>query len=87
MEALLKTLTAVNDYMKKRGICGEVSYRGETSHLLRVANNQVSLNVSEQGAKFFVALQHKKRCINGSIATSPVNSQKIKELIKKQNLN
>ncbi|MGA1824740.1 MAG: metallopeptidase TldD-related protein [bacterium] len=67
--------------MKKRGICGEVLYRGETSHLLRVANNQVSLNVSEQGAKFFVALQHNKRLISGSIATSPVNSHQIKKLV------
>ncbi|MGA1868855.1 MAG: metallopeptidase TldD-related protein [bacterium] len=81
METLLHTLQVINNYMKERDICGELLYRGEKSHLLRVANDQVSLNVTEEGGKFFVTLQDNKRFARGSIATSAENITHIKGLI------
>lgn len=78
---ILATLRTVNEYMKSKGYTGEVSFRGETSHLVRAANNQISLNTSEQGAKFFITLQEGKKFSNGSIATSVENADAITKAI------
>ena len=84
-DTILNTLIELNEYMKTKGICGEISYRGEVSHLLRTANNQVTLNVSEYASKFFISLQKDKRFANGSISTTPLNLNKIKGLINDLN--
>ena len=81
IDILLNALIALNNFMKKNGICGEISYRGEISHLLRVANDQVTLNVSEYGSNFFVSLQKNKKFAKGSITTTPFNLDKLKDLI------
>ncbi len=78
---ILETLRSVNEYMKTKGFTGEVSFRGETSHLVRAANNQISLNTSEQGAKFFITLQDGKKFSNGSVATAIDNVDEIKKAI------
>ncbi len=78
---IIATLGAINEYMKSKGYTGEVSFRGETSHLVRAANNQISLNTSEQGAKFFITLQDGKKFSNGSVATAIENIEEIKKAV------
>lgn len=87
MTKVIETLRKINNYMKSNGISGSVLYRGETSHLLRCGNSQVSLNVSELGSRFFVRLQDGKRTITGSVVCCAENFEMPQKLIDSLNEN
>ena len=75
------TLRKLNDFMKGRGLCGSVSYRGETSHLMRAANSIISLNTSEKGSKFFIELQDGKKFSKVSVSAGTEDFEIIKKSI------
>lgn len=81
MESVLDSLKRANQYIKSKGVDGTITYRGESSRLVRAANSQISLSVSEVGEKYFVELQKDKRLTSGSIATSANNTEAINSLI------
>ncbi len=69
------------DYLKKRDLTGSIRYEGETSHLMRAANNRISLNTSEKTANFYIELQDGKRFSRGAVAADPDELDAIKEII------
>ncbi|MCP4692350.1 MAG: hypothetical protein GY859_30170 [Desulfobacterales bacterium] len=69
------------DYMKDGNLTGSIRYMGETSHLMRAANNQISLNTSETASKFFIELQDGKRFSRGAVSADPGELDKIKQTI------
>ena len=66
MQAIKTLLQQINQFMKAQSISGTVTYKQETSHMVRCGRSQISLNVSEQGEKYFIELQQGKRKIAGS---------------------
>ena len=71
------TLKRLNNFMKGRGLCGTVNYRGEVSHLMRAANTAISLNTSEKGSKFFIELQDGKKFSRVSLSAGVEDYDKI----------
>ena len=71
------TLKRLNNFMKGRGLCGTVNYRGEVSHLMRAANSAISLNTSEKGSKFFIELQDGKKFSRVSLSAGVEDYDKI----------
>ncbi len=62
MKRVHDTLAKVNQYIKSLGLQGQVTFRGESSHLVRCGRSQISLNVSHQSSRFHIELiQGKKR--------------------------
>lgn len=82
MNNVINVLETLNEYMKSEKIAGSITYRSETSHMVRCGRSQISLNVSEMGQKFFVDLQEGKRKISGSTTAQPSEFDKIKDFIK-----
>ncbi len=81
MDKILKTLSELNSYVQEKGVDGQLTYRGEVSHLLRCAVSQVSLNVSEASQTLYVELQQGKRAASGSYKGSIENIDQIKNVI------
>ncbi|MCP4326770.1 MAG: hypothetical protein GY787_34065 [Alteromonadales bacterium] len=81
MQAIKTLLQQVNDFMKAEAITGSVTYKQENSHLVRCGRNQISLNVSEHGEKYFIELQQGKRKISGSTTAQVGDFDKLKSLV------
>lgn len=81
MEKVLKTLKELNAFMKEKGIEGTVTYRHEVSHMARCGRSQISLNVSEEGEKYFVDLQTGKRKISGETTALVDELEKLQNFI------
>ncbi|MCE2572741.1 metallopeptidase TldD-related protein [Motilimonas eburnea] len=75
------TLITLNAFMRQQGICGSLTYRHEVSHMVRCGRSQISLNVSEEGEKFFIELQQGQRKISGSTTAQAGDVDKIQALI------
>lgn len=76
-----QTLRALNQYLKEKNLTGCISYRGETAHLMRAANSQISLNATERGSKFFIELQDDKRFSRAGVSAGPDSTQSVKEAV------
>jgi len=81
MQAIKVLLQQINQFMKAQGINGTVTYKQETSHMVRCGRSQISLNVSEQGEKYFIELQQGKRKITGSTTAQVDDIDKLKALV------
>ena len=81
MQIITTVLQQINAFMKAENICGSITYRQETSHMVRCGRSQISLNVSEQGEKYFIELQQGKRKIAGSTTAQANDLDKLKALI------
>jgi predicted Zn-dependent protease len=81
MIAVKKLLQQINQFMQQQGITGSVTYQQETSHMVRCGRSQISLNVSEQGEKYFIELQQGKRKIEGSTTAQVGELDKLKVLV------
>lgn len=81
MKAIKTLLQQINQFMKAQGISGTVTYKQETSHMVRCGRSQISLNVSEQGEKYFIELQQGKRKIAGSTTAQRDELDKLKALV------
>ena len=81
MQAINTLLQQINQFMKAQSISGSVTYKQETSHMVRCGRSQISLNVSEQGEKYFIELQQGKRKITGSTTAQADDLNKLKALV------
>jgi len=81
MQAVKTLLQQINHFMKAQAISGSVTYQQETSHMVRCGRSQISLNVSEQGEKYFIELQQGKRKIAGSTTAQVDELDKLKALV------
>ncbi|MCE0555669.1 metallopeptidase TldD-related protein [Motilimonas sp. E26] len=85
MQPVLQLLTEINTFMKNEGITGSITYRQESSHMVRCGRSQISLNVSEEGEKYFVEIQASQRKISGSTTAQANDSDKLKTLVSTLN--
>lgn len=87
---VINSLKTIVNELAKEDYSTNVLYRGEKSHLVRAGRNQISLNVGEEGSKFFVDLQKGKRFISGSLTAKDNDPTKViayvRELAKKIDL-
>ena len=81
MQAVKNLLKQINQFMQEEGITGCTTYQQETSHMVRCGRSQISLNVSEQGEKYFIELQLGKRKISGSTTAQVDELDKLKTLV------
>jgi len=76
-DSVIECLSNIISALKEEDYHTEVLYRGEKSHLIRAGRNQISLNVGEEGSKFFLNLQKGKRFISGSLTAKDNDHQKV----------
>ncbi|WP_413698934.1 metallopeptidase TldD-related protein [Psychromonas sp. KJ10-10] len=81
MKQVKKLLQNLNQFMQEQDITGTVTYKHEDSHMVRCGRSQISLNVSEQGEKYFIALQKGKRKIEGSTTAQLDEIDKLKSFV------
>tara|TARA_R110001583_G_scaffold22377_5_gene83977 strand:+ start:10774 stop:12186 length:1413 start_codon:yes stop_codon:yes gene_type:complete len=81
MKPIKNLLQDINQFMKKEGLTGSVTYRHEVSHMVRCGRSQISLNVSEQGEKYFITLQQGLRKIEGSTTAQVDEINKLKTFV------
>lgn len=77
MTTLQETLITLNQHIQALKLDGTITYRSETSHLMRGANNQISLNTTEKGSKFFIELQQGKRFSRASVTADPGDPSRV----------
>ena len=76
-ESVINSLKTIIDELKNENFHTSVLYRGEKSHLIRAGRNQISLNVGEEGSKYFVDMQKGKKFINGSLTAKDNDPEKV----------
>lgn len=81
-ESVITSLKNIVTTLKGEDYHVSVLYRGERSHLVRAGRNQISLNVGEEGSKYFVDLQKGKRFINGSLTAKDNDPESVIKYIK-----
>lgn len=81
-ESVINSLTSIINELKSEDYHISVLYRGEKSHLIRAGRNQISLNVGEEGSKYFVDIQKGKRFINGSLTAKDDDPNTVISYIK-----
>lgn len=77
MKNILETMNRVNAYLKEQDRVGTLTYRSETSHMVRCGRSQISLNVTEKGEKFFFNFYKGKKNISGSISAGSDDYEKL----------
>lgn len=70
-----------NNYLKKIKLEGVLTFRNERSHLVRAGRNQISLNISEESAKFFIKLQKGKKQVSGECVLKENTFNQLKQAI------
>ncbi|PIP96247.1 MAG: hypothetical protein COW00_20005 [Bdellovibrio sp. CG12_big_fil_rev_8_21_14_0_65_39_13] len=75
-------LINANQYLKDQGIKGQIVFRSERSHLVRAGRNQVSLNTSEEAARFFVQIQLGKKQSKGEFVLKNNTTEELIHEIK-----
>lgn len=79
-------LENINTFIKEKGIEAQLTYRAEVSHLIRAGRSQISLNVSQTGAKLIIEIINGKRKITGECSGDIVKSiEDFKSFILKLN--
>ena len=86
MEAV-NCLQLLKDYMLEKKLNGEIRYRAEYSHLVRAANNSISLDTTEIGQSFSIELQDGKRFYRTLVVASCNELDKIKAAIDLASVN
>ncbi|PKG37487.1 metallopeptidase TldD-related protein [Psychromonas sp. Urea-02u-13] len=81
MQSVKMQLEQINQFMQAQGITGSVAYEQETSHMVRCGRSQISLNVSEQGEKYFIELQQGKQKVAGSTTAQIDELDKLKTFV------
>lgn len=66
-------LIEANKYLKDQKLQGQIVFRSERSHLVRAGRNQISLNTSEEAARFFVQIQSGKKQAKGEFVLKDNN--------------
>jgi predicted Zn-dependent protease len=81
MNSVKTLLQDINLFMQNKGLIGSVTYQHEISHMVRCGRSQISLNVSEQGEKYFIMLQQGQRKIEGSTTAQVEEIDKLKHFV------
>ena len=82
MNQVINTLENINEWMKSESISGTITFRGESSHMVRCGRSQISLNNTEHGQKFFIDLQKGKRKASSSLTCSAEDAERLKAEVK-----
>ncbi len=78
---IIVCLEQLKEYLLSKNVSGEIRYQAEHSHLVRVANNSISLNTTQLGAKFYIEIQVGEKLFKTSVVAVSSELDRVKSII------